>query len=1202
MFSVKLFLYDSTKTDFRGAEFSASLMQGAEIKEDITSVLDTAEITVISTRKESFAPETKFIVDIYNDDVLLKTIDLCVAEDIVKKPILTDENYYEHHISFIEPSVIAQKRTVDNISVTYKLKDVSLAEKPIYNTSEQQQFDWEENIPNVKYNFGRTEEEGSVYVQFGKYFKFEGEPYLIKPDGSTSTLAYNDFDSFLDSTDGTHKAKLHIPKLAIYRGVGGTKNFAHSGYVSLEVKITEKDFNGNVTAETTKYVIENTAFASTTDVFGFPDSFGNGWLLENIEPIYVRDTNSYKLNYQLKKYSNTLNSAPTYETDFFVINKEKQYFVTIGIYDGNEIPPANITTALHSRYAGETPTSIVCWQARYPAYGVRYDNKELFLTNNSNIVGETPYTVFSEDGNKTILYSSSIPYTALDLLQKAIINSAIYEKKSGIYSADVNAMDLPFVIDQNFITRLSQVQVIENFYNQKNLWEIMLEVGNYIHAIPELRFAEDDKFEITFNLLGRTDEKQDNGTKVSIFNSRSVEDYITETNSYVENMVQIGGEIEEWVVPKTVSEDLLVTQDSACLILSKPIIEILEVEVRCDRQYGDIAVRSTADFTPFVYEKYVYDVLGIRYDVNPNRGIAMYYELGDNKILGGQYQLPQANANLYSDYAFKKCIYCAFNGVVYPSATEQSGYWEDLQVKDFSFRVRYRAKDTVRLSHIRPDLRKYLLNSKYDKFPIYRQFNNQQDILVDSAKFGLNMYGKLIKNGNNSYTVTEWHDDFYNLKHKGELYRINGELYYVAKVTNTWYSTYVLSTVDYSKDYNELSNIIGIPSEPRFAEIGERSTIRREVEISDLLLASTNAEDISGVGGEYYIKDLTHAKDLAFGNNSHYAKYALTAFKGDKNASPYTKASGETDNYKEVITPVNAYSSGTTLTYEWDMQDNFGAGDKVSKVLDNPYIEESNYGTLEAVRYTDKFGKAGLLDFFLLKDIEMPNRQYFAQSYIRNMPDSFITAKTADETHYFVGDFDIIATNAKNDTDFNGRGICLLKDCRESISVDYNLHFITASDQFVVSPFLFQQNKQNVQVVLLSEEVNKLSAGYVSQSAIIGAHIAQTPDEIFAFNVTIVPTEVTSEWNAGKTVLSSFKVDITSALASVDERHFSQQTGQAESAYPRVKAIAIVCDSDTLYTKKLVLARNIPSDLNKLRATAPWFFGVPNRNAIFKKQ
>ena len=120
------------------------------------------------------------------------------------------------------------------------------------------------------------------------------------------------------------------------------------------------------------------------------------------------------------------------------------------------------------------------------------------------------------------------------MLQKAILNSGLYEKKDGVYIADVNNSTLPFYIDENYIDELSNTTVIENFYNQKNLWEIMLEVGNYIHAIPELKFGSNDRFMITFNRLGRTDEKVDNGTAISIFNSRSVEDYICATSSYIE--------------------------------------------------------------------------------------------------------------------------------------------------------------------------------------------------------------------------------------------------------------------------------------------------------------------------------------------------------------------------------------------------------------------------------------------------------------------------------------------------------------------------------------------------------------------------------------------------------------------------------------------------------------------------------------------
>ena len=111
-----------------------------------------------------------------------------------------------------------------------------------------------------------------------------------------------------------------------------------------------------------------------------------------------------------------------------------------------------------------------------------------------------------------IVYASSTPYSALALLQKAIINSGLYEKKNGVYIADVNNSDVPFYIDTQYIDELSRTVIIENFYNQKNLWEIMIEVGNYIHAIPELKFGNDDRFIITFNKLGRTDEKQNNST------------------------------------------------------------------------------------------------------------------------------------------------------------------------------------------------------------------------------------------------------------------------------------------------------------------------------------------------------------------------------------------------------------------------------------------------------------------------------------------------------------------------------------------------------------------------------------------------------------------------------------------------------------------------------------------------------------------
>ena len=133
MFKIRLYLYDSTQENngYRGVDLSKYVLQGQQYTEDITQVLDTSEITLAGfPQKESFAPETKFIADIveFNElnEISTTTVHLCVASDTPSQPIISDDTYFDHHISFIEPSVVAQKRLVDNISATYKLKDVNL--------------------------------------------------------------------------------------------------------------------------------------------------------------------------------------------------------------------------------------------------------------------------------------------------------------------------------------------------------------------------------------------------------------------------------------------------------------------------------------------------------------------------------------------------------------------------------------------------------------------------------------------------------------------------------------------------------------------------------------------------------------------------------------------------------------------------------------------------------------------------------------------------------------------------------------------------------------------------------------------------------------------------------------------------------------------------------------------------------------------
>jgi len=1238
MFKVKVYKYDSTQeaNGYRGIgddDFSSFVMQGEDLTEDITQVMDTNEITLAGLPfQKAFDPETKFIIDIVeyggisNEETIVETLHRVVERDVPNQTILSDNNYFDHHISFIEPSVIAQKRLVDNISATYKLKDVTLKEVPAYPDTEISTY-LEPSVYIPSKNFGLIRNKvtaDAVNANFvsGKYFELDGEVEIENKSGEKISSLYTNIEKFKNE-DGSYTATFIMPKLKILFGISGSKEFTNLGYASIKCVIEEYDPTEelNITNRYEQSFISNSNLGEGEfiDIINWKDRYDGEWLLEDVESYEISQVvaqGAYKKpNLYFKKYTNTNASAPNYRMENIPILPNKRYKVTISLYQFDDNFPT--TNYSWNKFTGTNLAKYIDVNIDFSrAYNVvtTYNYYIKVVTSRSPFTDAQTIAISNENtfdaSLGTIAYSSSFPYSALALLQKAIVNSGLYEKQDGIYMADINNSNLPFYIDDKYVNQLSTTLIIENFYNQKNLWEIMIEVGNYIHAIPELRFGSNDRFVITFNQLGRTDEKQNNSTKISIFNSRSVEDYISATSSYITNMVQLGGYVEEWVAPKTTNEQFLISNDTVEILTSKPIIELLTIYVR---RNSDGAV---ADLTNFIYEENVYKTLSIDYDVVPNRGIALYYKLGTNIITGGDYQLPQANTNIYSDYAIKKVIWSAFNQYPVISPIPTTGYWTNLKVNDYSFFIRYRTKDSVRQNHIRPDLRKYLLNTKWDKYPEHNQFNNQTDVVVDSIKFGNNMFGKLIRTGNNSYDIYEWNDEWSNVKHKGELYRINDELYYVAKITHTLCHNFIVSKISYSKDYNELSNIIGIPSEPRFYEISEQSLIWREFEINDVLLLTDDENQL-----EYnsnYVFNYDHLGDLIIGEGTDFAKYALTVFKGDKDANKYDQTVGQSDLYVEVINPINAYSSENTLTYEYDMEDNYSAGDKVvltDKEDDSGVtLAKGSYNSLSAVKYTDIYGKATLMDFYILGNIGTPDitspSGYTPPTPTETMafPESPISTKQGD-VRPFIGNYNILATNVREyDTNFNGRGLGLLKDCREAISVNYNLRMATSSDTFVLSPYVYLPKKSNVKIVLLAEEVNKLSTGYIDNSKIITPIDKQgnTMNPYFDFN--IVKTTAPNSWDSSKQVVTKFGINLTDVFQNVADGHFTGEEG-----YQRVKGIAIVCDvsldagletetSIIPYKTQFVVARNIPEFWDRTKALKPFLWGSPKKSEVFKNK
>lgn len=1035
MLELKVFLYDSTKADYKGTEFSQYVLQGWTNTEDLTQELDTTELTLSNLdRKAEFPPSTKFILEVYEDGEPAHfsngkpmRFDRIVTQDTVQKVILTEE-LYSHKISLTEPSVVAQKRTVDNIATTYLLKDVTLETKSGLSIDEI--APWNATIePQPKGSAGYAT--GGTYE---KILKYSDKAMLAYTDIDTGEVTQTDLEYIDASKIKDGKAKFILPKLEIW----GSPTFENGGfywdaklvgYASYDYTITRIAEDGTQTTVLIGSIISNSdltilSFLPSRERTGVLTSAKDRkeWLWEDFAQGVTYFGFYPPLKWGLRKYTDSTAANPVYETSEFSLLAGYTYSITFSLHNfPDEAPKANNPTTVKTYKPSAVYRTVVI---NKNAAGATISTINTALTPTAYTVTQSRFVYSVPNAEETFLHGN--PYSALLLLQKAIMNSNVYRKQSGVRTGDLNALDengvysynCDFYIDEAYVTELLETQVVESFYNQKNLWEIMVEVGYYIHAIPELVFGDNDKFKITFNKLGETDLTTGKATPTSIMNFRGIDDYITTTDSYISNFVQLGGSIEEYTKAKTTSEDKLVYNDTAEIIVSKKIIELLQLVAVCDTAITlelpngskkTVAVGDEADITDCVFEENVYNVLSINPLEIPNKGIAIYYSLRDNAIKGLNYSLPRSRADIYSQYTIKKVLYKGFTGE-YPTISGNvptDKYWSGILVNNFHFKVKYRTQDKARVLGARPDLRKYLLNSRFDKYPEYRQFNNQQDILIDSEKFGSNTYGSLIRTGNTNYTISEWVSSARELKTKGELAKINDELYYVAKITNSLFVDHIESTVEYSKDYNQLSKVIGIPSEPRFYEISEQSSTQREVSIPDYILLTDNKDNLISdtTKSAPYLNTVTHLRDLLFYHSGGFLKYAVTAFKGDKDIGTYGKTYGDSSLLLDVLTPVNAYSAGNTLTYSWSMVDNFGAGDAVTEsgYKGSTDSVDNAYNSLQAVRYTDKFGKATLFDFFLIEDLTKAiTKTDITPERIARLPQSFIKTGASITTVYTV--------------------------------------------------------------------------------------------------------------------------------------------------------------------------------------------------------
>ena len=471
----------------------------------------------------------------------------------------------------------------------------------------------------------------------------------------------------------------------------------------------------------------------------------------------------------------------------------------------------------------------------------------------------------------------------------------------------------------------------------------------------------------------------------------------------------------------------------------------------------------------YIFEESVYQILTSDNPkrIQPAKGNALYYKLGTNTIAGLNYRPPKArNGDVYP-YSLQEICRRLF-GISNPA---------ELKFNDLIFHIKYRTQDELRISQVRPDIQNFVRNSALEKYPHHEQYYGQQDKIIDSERFSANLFGQLIRVGNTEYQRQEYATDT-DEKESGDLVMINGDAYYVIATENEYYPDAIMQKVTYSKNFNQLSKIVTIPSEPRFYEVSERSKIRREVRLMDFLELTTTKPTqaarprfLSNAKWKALIKGLIFNKQAYTLPNFAYTKFVADYKRNHTGAygqrvEPESLfpssdiirqgANGvkpaESKDHADCIVSLLYFPLHDGIVFEWDMEDNFKAGDFIDSEISGVNEKGEAYLAQQSCRYVDVMGRADLFTFRLF------SKSNWTRSQAQQLPKA-VTIPSEIESDVYLPSPYLIGLD---------------KDNREAISFNYQinlLHRPTAADteDFFTFPNLFGKKDSPLKMCLLSE-------------------------------------------------------------------------------------------------------------------------------------
>lgn len=702
----------------------------------------------------------------------------------------------------------------------------------------------------------------------------------------------------------------------------------------------------------------------------------------------------------------------------------------------------------------------------------------------SAIIGTTNYesnTLKIE--YKVSLFTQIVPKTqpTITSVCQRLLSSGITRRVGIDTSAEIQKQE--YVLDENFAQEYKNVTAPEFSFTNCTLWDALSQVGGYIHAIPRLvplSTTDDTHYKVTFDKLGGSEQAPAMPPMIyqdSTIDSNEWCGKITSPAQNLCNTTDEGGAITEfgndYITVRTEDGNIEINGDNVVIRVPEPMQKLVKLECGYIPEYKD-GKTPVGDISAYAYEDAEYSVLssywGTAYPYS--KAWALRWKQGGNIIDGltfkqeGQTSVSEA----FNNTAIVNIIN-AKTGIGLKPIDTSNGEW----YRRLAFKVTYVPIATARVEAVKPVLTD---GGETSNALVYNQGAN----VTETSFYGEKMRGAIARLGQDVEQRT------YDIKTYSQMPKVGQILdgKYIATVDAEYDITRIRITVTLAKNFNQLSQFVGLNSNYRLYDISEKQSVERHIHYAERIIVgkSAYASRYSYQSNGNTVVD-THNTILRYFTLMMKRTFDRGAWSADESDYVINKimcafVSFDKFNASDgVLMPVVAFPFGNSICFNISFYDNYGAGFQSS----NDFENEKNKATQRLVPYTDVYGEFSKMSLFMSDNAWTPsfNEQKDGGKAML-YPEGTLFSKYGFTTLEATGNLDDYALKID-------------KDSREQIDFSYQVHYVSDGDDIIVCPGLASFNPyvsregvilepNKFYVIWQKQTINALNKDIVTSSSI----------------------------------------------------------------------------------------------------------------------